>query len=135
MNGTSQPVIPNVVVFSGQEIYLAPGSLADYMGVATNRTGSSSGFSYTFTTLPFRAYQLIYNEYYRDQTLSAAIPISKASGYDVNYPSMLTKRYRSWEKDYFTSALPWTQRGGDVTVPFGGEVSLKEPMTGDPAFG
>ena len=79
------------------------------------------------SALPFRAYQLIYNEYYRDQNLTDPINFSLDSGvvtFEKGLESLLVLRRRAWEKDYFTSALPWLQRGPEVTVPAGGSFGV-----------
>lgn len=110
------------------------GSLWDYLGLPSARSigGSAvvedangvdypSGFR--VSSLPFRAYQLIYNEYYRDQNLTDSVDIPLKSGIENNWNDikrLLALRRRAWEKDYFTSALPWLQRGPEVTVPLNG---------------
>ena len=109
-SGTESPVAP-YFNFTGGSI--VNGSLHDYLGIATGTVSNSQRVS----ALPFRAYSEIYNEYYRDQNLQAKVGISKADGYDTTTNSSILKR--CWEKDYFTSALPWTQRGGDVNIPLG----------------
>lgn len=78
--------------------------------------------NYRVSSLPFRAYQLIYNEYYRDQNLTEPVDISLLSGFEdtLHALNLLQLRRRAWEKDYFTSALPWLQRGPEVTVPIQG---------------
>ena len=80
-----------------------------------------------FSQLPFRAYQLIFNEYYRDQNLMPPVDIHKdVSGLEnIDYNNeatlyLLYSRQRSYYKDYFSSALPWTQRGVQATVPIAG---------------
>lgn len=58
---------------------------------------------------PMTAYNLIYNQFYRDETLQAAISLTNES-----------IKNRCWEKDYFTSALPWQQRGTAPALPISG---------------
>lgn len=116
--------------------YFGDSTLWDYLGLPTvkgigskvhqgivNGVHFPNGFR--VSALPFRAYQLIYNEYYRDQNLTEAVPLNLGSGSDNQHLVYLTSlRRRSWEKDYFTSALPWLQRGPEVTVPVGGSFGV-----------
>lgn len=105
----------------------APGTLWDYMGCPTNWVKDDSTpvtvSNFTVSALPFRAYNLIYNEWYRDQNLIDPVKISLADGVD-DYTD-LNLLYRSWEKDYFTSALPWPQKGPDVLLPIGSIAPVK----------
>lgn len=129
-DGLQKPVLPTYTVPTGVQISnLGPGSLSDYLGVAS--TIVASGADFTFNALPFRAYKLIVQEYYRDQNLQPAIVGLTTSGdYVIGTAAhyFLTIDKRGWEKDYFTSALPWTQRGGDVVVPMG-DVYLKPGLS------
>lgn len=124
-----QPEFPHLIVNDGYGAKVGHGSLADYLGTATT-DGAPSG-SAQISALPFRAYQLIYNEYYRDQNLEEPNEFFKGSGavdwFDDDIGDM---QQRAWEKDYFTSALPWTQRGGDVHLPINGHapVFLKDEL-------
>lgn len=115
---------------------LGPGTLADYLGFPSKQIGAtpiSFPENMAFSELPFRAYHTIYNEYYRDQNLEDEVPISKGSGLTSmagqtgnewrNQFSILRKR--AWEKDYFTSALPWTQRGPQMAIPLTGDAPVK----------
>lgn len=90
------------------------GSLLDYFGMQV--IGAVPTEDLEFSALPVRAYVEIYNEYYRDQNLEAKVSNPKTSGVQLDLDG-LQIRQRAWEKDYFTSALPWAQRGAGVTVP------------------
>lgn len=99
----------------------AAGSLADYFGIPP------SVANLEVSALPFRAYQKIFNEFYRDQDLVTAATISTASGEDTT--TTLTVQKCAWEKDYFTSARPWTTRGADVVLPLGTSADVVFPST------
>lgn len=93
------------------------GSLADYLGVTPGVA------SRQVSALPFRAYALIYNEWYRDQDLVTELPISTADGSDSTTSVALA--LCAWEKDYFTAARPWTQKGPTVSLPLGTEAQIR----------
>lgn len=106
------------------------GSLADYLGFpsyddAKQHTGNGYG---VVDALPFRAYSLIWNEYYRDQNLQDEIDIQKdVDGIFHNDGKMvpyMQLRKRAWKKDYFTSALPFAQRGDEVELPLQGTADI-----------
>lgn len=105
--GTSEPPIPSIAM-TDLDIQTGNYRLADYFGIPT--IDNSVGSSIRVNALPFRAYQTIYNEYYRDQTLNDEVDISTIGG-------LTPIRRSSWEKDYFTSALPFLQRGVEIGVP------------------
>ena len=90
------------------------GQLPDYLGVPP-------GYAFTgdnaVSALPFRAYNLVFNEWYRDQDLVTKRVLSKASGPDTTTDVSLARI--AWEKDYFTAARPWEQKGPAVTIPLG----------------
>lgn len=125
--------------------YFGDGSLWDYLGLPSlnqigngvfqvqSPNGVKAPLNYDVSALPFRAYQLIYNEYYRDQNLTSEIEISRDGGYSDIFAStsILRLRHRAWEKDYFTSALPWVQRGPEVTVPINGGGEIPVEMKSD----
>lgn len=123
--GTSAPVVPYMTTANAFAAgHTSSGGLYDYMGMPSI---TSSTNSLNFSALPFRAYQLIFDEYFRDQNLQASLDILKTSGEvtGTELNKLLAMRRRAWEKDYFTSALPWAQRGPDVLIPIEGEGSFE----------
>lgn len=102
------------------------GDLLDHMGIPISGT-SGDKVHPPVSQLPFRAYQQIYNDYYRDPTLMDEVSFIKSSE-DLNIGAAqltLTQlRKRCWEKDYFTSALPFAQRGDQVLLPLGDKAPI-----------
>lgn len=93
-------------------------SLHDYFGLPTLVTGNTGGSTdYVFNNLPFRAYNLIWNEWFRDENLQNRVPVPLGDGPD-NPADFVLKR-RGKRKDYFTSALPFLQKGPAATMPLG----------------
>lgn len=86
------------------------GSLADHLGIPTGNYSEGGGV--TVNALPFRAYSKIWNDYYRDQNLEEEIDIEGGQA-DTVFQPVAT---RKWEKDYFTSSLPFAQKGESVNV-------------------
>lgn len=109
--GTSAPNVP-AIAFGATPA--AVGSLADYLGLPTVAVGAGAQ---SFSALPFRAYALIWNEFYRDEDLQTPLAISLADGADATTSTVLQNV--SWEKDYLTSARPWALKGASVTLPLG----------------
>lgn len=125
-NGDEQelPVFPNFSVGNNLTLQVPytmvkENTLADYLGCAIDGSKVPSSDSVLrLSSLPFRAYQLIYNEWYRDQDLGVKVPITTGDGFtgDDADMNMFILRKRCWEKDYFTSARPWPQKGRPATV-------------------
>lgn len=114
---------------------LANRSLIDYLGFQTWKVGTSfdtsKGFGYDIDLLPLRAYYKIWSDYYRDENLvddvlpdyvddSGFFVLTRDQNTYDYVKNFMSLRRRCWKKDYFTSALPWAQKGDDVLIPGSG---------------
>lgn len=136
---------PGALTFDG---YGRIGGLVDLMGLSygespTNGLKAPLISEFSYSQLPFRCYQEIYNEWYRDQTIIPKIAYDKGSNdlelSDQSAPNialldaLLNPRQRAWEKDYFTTALPNPQFGTQqAAVPVRTDFARNE-ITGGPA--
>lgn len=117
-DGNDASVFP-VIRFAGGSGNPGPGSLADYLGITTGGFTANTDVS----ALPFRGYNRIWNEFYRDQDLQTAVQIATSAGLDGATSVALLNC--DWEKDYFTSSRPWEQKGPAVTIPLVGNAPVK----------
>lgn len=123
-DGNANPTWPYLDWNTGGGINLK-GSLGDYLGLPLQGRTNVSAF-------PFAAYQAIYNEYYRDQNLTDEKPYKLVDGQNGNSSTTDTSlnriRLRAWQHDYFTSALPFTQRGPEAMIPIGDEAPIVQKL-------
>ena len=101
------PIPPTITAGGAGE---AEESLSDYFGIPTKIAALE------FSALWHRAYTLVWNDWFRDENLQAPKTILTTSGADATTYALLN---RGKKHDYFTSALPWPQKGADVTIPLG----------------
>lgn len=97
------------------------GSIADYFGIPTGVNLDK------INALPFRAYNLIYNEWFRDENLQDSLEVPTGDGPDpINKYSLVRRGKRH---DYFTSCLPWPQKGPGVELPLGTIANLNGTLS------
>lgn len=124
-DGLSALTPPTITIDETTKVDFGKGSLADYLGIPIVEDGVTIGNPLDVVSLPFRAYQEIFNEYYRDQNLQPPA--------DITDNGQITGlKNRAWEKDYFTSCLPFAQKGEEVKLPLGGTapVNIVNPPNG-----
>lgn len=108
------------------------GSIGDYLGLPTDSfTSSAPNTDFKYSCLPLAAYIKIFNEYYRDQNLQDEIKCELVDGENgtfgnpnIGFLPQYDPLNRAWEHDYFTSCLPWTQKGEEVFLTFETESAL-----------
>lgn len=134
-SGAGTAKIPRILLDDdGVRTWMQKGSLSDYFGIPPMSPTQITAAGHLLNAIPFRGYQRIYEEYYRDQNLEDDLQLSTDSS-DISNIVVLERylqlRKRAWEKDYFTSALPWAQRGGEVNLPMDIEFTpqYKDPAT------
>ena len=137
-------VIPTVTA-TGNSNNAYIGSLWDYFGLPINTSNNISGIN----ALPFRAVYLIWDEWFRDENLQKSVKIQKGDTNEV-LDSSRSSDQPSWvfssgtdlvaglacpprgkRHDYFTSALPWTQKGPGVSIGLAGTASIVDPSPDD----
>ena len=105
----------------------AVGGLYDYFGLPT--VGQvAAGATISVNALPLRAYNLIFNQWFRDEDIDTSLNVNLGDGPDANTQYSLTRRRK--RHDYFTSARPWPLKGGiDQVLPLGGQAIVKTNAT------
>ena len=117
--------IPQIVSPTGG---FAVGSIYDYFGLPTvGQVGG--GHTININALPFRAYNLIWREWFRDQNLQTSPATNQNSDGPDTYTDYVLKK-RGKRHDYFTSALPWPQKGATgVSIPLGTTAPVKTSVS------
>ena len=129
-DGLADPTFPTVDLTIPTQYGVQ--TLADYLGLPTGNQ------LLNVSALPFAAYQKIYQDYYRDENLITKTDVSVSDGTQSNIDTieLSSMKKRAWQHDYFTSALPWTQRGPEATIPLGttAPISYVNPGSGATVF-
>jgi hypothetical protein len=105
-------LIPTMTTVAG----FAEGSLSDYYGIPTQVAGLE------VNSLHHRAYNLIWNEWFRDENLQDSVVVDLDNGPDDESDYVLLRRGK--RHDYFTSSLPWPQKGDAVPLPLTGDAPV-----------
>ena len=130
-----EPTYPTDDISDDADYGVITGTVGDYMGLPVGLPSARNGLR--VSSLPGRAYALIYNEWFRDQNLIAPVVIADgdsggtyydSSSTNCGYGANLFKAAK--ESDYFTRALPYAQKGAPVSLPLGSlaEVKLQNTM-------
>lgn len=105
--------------------HLEKGSLSDYLGIPRIPDADATSWANRrLNLMPHAAYYRCWYDYYRDRNFiqdNTYLPLSSGQNHDTaKIDALFETKYRSWQHDYFTSALPFTQRGAEVLMPLDG---------------
>lgn len=108
------------------------GSLWDYLGLPVELSGTTfEPNEQKISVFPFRACAKVWNDFYRDPNFDEEFDLFTELEGNVSQDTVdsgimdITRYRRMWEKDYFTSALPWAQRGAQVLMPLVGTADVE----------
>ena len=111
-------------------------SVYDYLGIPIARVDDTNPSApvvvpltdFSIDALDLRAWNMTYNEWFRDENLVNSVPSNYGDGPDLASDYAIYKRRK--KKDYFTGALPWPQKGPSVTIPLTGDAPVMVGRTG-----
>lgn len=121
-NDSTDYLVPQATATNAQNL-----SLWDYMGLPTNVANKLS-----VSALPFRAYYRIWNEWFRDENLQDSDNVGLQTNDETLDVTSLMPLRRGKRHDYFTSCLPWPQKGPGVEISIGGSASVSVPSLASP---
>lgn len=131
----SYPRIPLLDFINNDPDWFVKNSLANNLGLpAFDEDVPARGVD--VSALPFRAYHFIWNRRYRDENLQDEVPILETEGGDMDiswsedHPEFFAIHRRAWKKDYFSSCLPFAQKGEQVSIPLVGSAPVSADSNG-----
>lgn len=125
-DGLAEVVLPFVTPNSIDAVYMQKRTLWDYLGLPVYDGGVKDSLE-QISVLPFKAYAKIWNDWFRDPNLDDEVDLdTETEGASASWMESVGNvlRQRGWERDYFTAALPFAQRGATVLMPLAGTGSL-----------